>query len=405
MTSRRLLLVLSAVSIASICGCAGSRSDSYTDTGVSSDVGFYDDLARYGAWENVAPYGECWVPLDVPAGWRPYTVGYWEYTDYGWMWISQDPWGGVPYHYGRWAEDDAYGWVWVPDNDEVWAPAWVAWRYGDSYVGWAPLHPDVGWQSGIGLSMSGTELDGRVTPTSWCFTPARDFGTTKVRTSVLPPSRNMTLISATQNVTRYEVINSRPAERGLNPEILERDTGRKFLRYRIADSGSPSPREAVHGQTIDVYRVPVAETRNPTPRPIPQEQRTPSRAMIQRLDVEQRQFDQRMEQERAALAREQQREINLNQHGRTSVPSDEMRQRHQAETRMQQEREDRERRALDRRRKIIQDMQSAHAQDKDKGQPDQGQGKSQDKGQGNGHGNSDQDKDRDRGRDQGNGGH
>ena len=131
-----------------------------------------------------------------------------------------------------------------------------------------------------------------------------------------------------------------------------------------------------------------------------------SRATIQRLDVEQRQFDQRMERERAALAHEQERE--LNQHGRTSVPSDEMRQRHQAEARMQQEREDRERRALDRRRKIIQDMQSGRAQEKDKGQPEQGQGKSQDKGQGNGQGNGhgnnpDQDKDRDRGRDQGNG--
>src|SRR5262249_9183705 len=225
-----------------------------------------------------------------------------------------------------------------------------------------------------------TELDQRVAPASWCFTPTRDFGTTRIQASVLPPSRNVTLVSATQNVTRYEAINSRPAERGLNLEVLERATGRTFPRYRIVDSGSPSSKEAIHGQAIEVYRPPATETRNRTPRPVPQEQRMPSRAMIQRLDVEQHQFEQRMQQERTALAHEQERE--LNQHGRSSVPSEEMRQRHQAETRMQQDREDRERRALDRRRQIIQEMQNGHVQDKDKGQPEQGQGKSQDKGRG-----------------------
>ena len=32
------------------------------------------------------------------------------------------------------------GWVWVPGY--TWAPAWVSWRYGDGYAGWAPLPPD-----------------------------------------------------------------------------------------------------------------------------------------------------------------------------------------------------------------------------------------------------------------------
>ena len=31
---------------------------------------------------------------------------------------------------GRWFFDDSYGWVWVPGSE--WAPAWVAWRYGDN---------------------------------------------------------------------------------------------------------------------------------------------------------------------------------------------------------------------------------------------------------------------------------
>ena len=70
--------------------------------------------------------------------------GHWVYTDeWGWYWVSdddEDDWGWVTYHYGRWAFDRRLGWFWVPGDE--WAPAWVDWRYGGDYVGWAPLPPD-----------------------------------------------------------------------------------------------------------------------------------------------------------------------------------------------------------------------------------------------------------------------
>jgi hypothetical protein len=48
------------------------------------DVGiFYDDLAPYGRWFTLDGYGWVWTPYGVSAGWRPYTSGYWVYTDYG----------------------------------------------------------------------------------------------------------------------------------------------------------------------------------------------------------------------------------------------------------------------------------------------------------------------------------
>src|SRR6185369_4273322 len=34
----------------------------------------------------------------------------------------------------------AVGWCWVPGTE--WAPSWVDWRYGEGFVGWAPLPPD-----------------------------------------------------------------------------------------------------------------------------------------------------------------------------------------------------------------------------------------------------------------------
>src|SRR5262249_34845330 len=102
---------------------------------------FENDLAPYGNWVEVPSYGTCWVPARVAAGWQPYTVGEWAYTDYDWTWVSYAPWGGIPYHYGTWVWVSGYGWAWIPGT--VWAPAWVTWCYSDSYVGWAPIPPSL----------------------------------------------------------------------------------------------------------------------------------------------------------------------------------------------------------------------------------------------------------------------
>jgi hypothetical protein len=106
--------------------------------GVSFGV-FYSSLTPYGEWISIGADVYGWRPHHVAAGWRPYTVGRWIWTDDGWYWASDEPWGWAAYHYGRWHYDDYYGWIWIPGYD--WAPAWVEWRYGGDYVGWAPLGP------------------------------------------------------------------------------------------------------------------------------------------------------------------------------------------------------------------------------------------------------------------------
>jgi hypothetical protein len=111
-----------------------------------------DDLAPYGSWAYSGRYGRVWVPntLVVGASWRPYTYGHWVLTEWGWTWTDDQPWAYPVHHYGRWAWDPAYGWVWVPDT--VWGPAWVVWRTGPLYVGWAPLGPGLAWGSDMYLS-------------------------------------------------------------------------------------------------------------------------------------------------------------------------------------------------------------------------------------------------------------
>ncbi len=102
---------------------------------------FYDDLAPYGQWVYDPQYGYVWVP-DVATDFRPYcTRGYWAATEYGNMWVSDYPWGWAAFHYGRWTYDPYYGWVWIPGSE--WGPAWVSWRYGGGYYGWAPLGPGI----------------------------------------------------------------------------------------------------------------------------------------------------------------------------------------------------------------------------------------------------------------------
>lgn len=106
---------------------------------VHSAADFEAPLAADGSWVAVGGYGRCWRPAGVAVEWRPYCYGEWVWTDCGWYWASDEPWGWACYHYGCWVYDPAYAWVWVPGVE--WAPAWVSWRVGGGYIGWAPLPP------------------------------------------------------------------------------------------------------------------------------------------------------------------------------------------------------------------------------------------------------------------------
>src|SRR5204863_5814763 len=108
---------------------------------IHADSDFYEPLAPHGEWVVVESYGRCWRPMRVEAGWRPYGDGYWQRTDAGWYWASNEPWAWATYHYGRWDFHAEFGWIWLPQTQ--WAPAWVAWQEGGGYVGWAPLRPSV----------------------------------------------------------------------------------------------------------------------------------------------------------------------------------------------------------------------------------------------------------------------
>jgi len=103
---------------------------------------FDQTLSPYGSWVDDDAYGRVWIPATSVVGddFSPYaTGGHWVQTEYGWTWVSDWDWGWAPFHYGRWAVLDSGRWGWLPGT--IWGPAWVAWRSGNGYVGWAPLPP------------------------------------------------------------------------------------------------------------------------------------------------------------------------------------------------------------------------------------------------------------------------
>ncbi|HAN30090.1 MAG TPA: hypothetical protein DCQ06_00695, partial [Myxococcales bacterium] len=110
-------------------------------TGQADPRTTFNELSAHGRWIWHRVHGWAWYPYaNRQRGWRPYYIGYWDHTSYGWTWVSQEAWGSTPYHYGRWFWSRRHNaWLWKPGYE--WAPAWVNWRRGNGYVGWSPMGP------------------------------------------------------------------------------------------------------------------------------------------------------------------------------------------------------------------------------------------------------------------------
>jgi hypothetical protein len=169
---------------------------------------FYDNLSPYGNWYDVSGYGYCFQPTVAidNSGWRPYSDGYWAYTDAGWTWISYEDFGWATYHYGRWAQLTDLGWVWVPGYE--WGPAWVSWRTGGDYVGWAPLPPEAP-QIYEGRVITGhVDVDFNIGPIYYNFVDVRYIGEPVLRSYIVPSTQNVTIINRTVNVTNITYTNN-----------------------------------------------------------------------------------------------------------------------------------------------------------------------------------------------------
>jgi len=205
---------------------------------------FYDELSPYGQWVDHPEYGYIWMP-DAEPGFQPYsTNGHWVWTDdYEWMWVSDYDWGWAPFHYGRWDYDSYYGWFWVPDYE--WSPAWVAWRDGGDYYGWAPLRP------GIRISINFNIGSYRPPYNFWSFAPRRYITSPRIYDYYIDRRQNVTIINQTVIINNYNY--SRNVFRtGPSRYNAEAYCGR-INPVRFRDSYTPG-RTSFRNNEVSVYR-------------------------------------------------------------------------------------------------------------------------------------------------------
>jgi hypothetical protein len=213
------------------------------DNGYVSDQEFYDNLQNYGTWVQDDQYGNVWIP-DVDGDFRPYaTNGYWVQTDYGTTWVSDYPWGWATFHYGRWRYDDYYGWEWIPGHE--WAPAWVTWRQGAGYYGWAPMQP--------GISISITLGGGYYVPDRyWVCAPQAYITSRYINRYYVPNDRVVTIVHNTTYIHNTYIYNNRTYITGPKPRDIEQVTHKRVTVYRIGNADRPGATR-VDRNVINIY--------------------------------------------------------------------------------------------------------------------------------------------------------
>jgi len=238
---------------------------------------FYEELSPYGEWimmtkeeiEKALKDGEgqafsadfdlfqenadnpvfLWRPSIASRDWHPYLNGRWEYTDQGWMWVSNYDWGWAPYHYGRWLRSKHYGWLWMPGY--VWAPSWVVWRVSDNHIGWSPLSPSAIWKSDVGITPENYKTGGR--SYDWVFIQKSKFADPILESNIVPKTENKSIISKSVPIVGIKSDNGKVVSSGPDVTEVEKFVGRKIEQKSIKPTNEK--RVALVGQkNIQVYQ-------------------------------------------------------------------------------------------------------------------------------------------------------
>lgn len=204
---------------------------------VSFDL-FYEELSPYGYWDRDPSYGDIWYP-NVGRDFRPYgTNGYWTMTEYGNTWVSNYDWGWAPFHYGRWIYTPSNRWAWIPGYE--WGPAWVEWRSGADYYGWAPMQPSVRVSVSVGLPLN-----------FWVFIPARRIYDRSIHRHWRYGDR--VIYNRTTIINNTYIVNNNRYYGGPGRRDIERHLGRRVDVRTIRTADRPG-RSRVDSRSVSIYR-------------------------------------------------------------------------------------------------------------------------------------------------------
>lgn len=244
-------LTLSPIDFGPLPIPAGIQSAEAADT-VNIDI-FFSPLASHGVWVKHPKYHYVFCPK-VDAKWRPYSHGHWIYMkNYGWYFASDEPYAWAVYHYGRWFHEQRLGWCWVPGN--AWAGAWVAWRRGNDYVGWAPLEPN---RDGFAVDV---DISNQEPPKGdWVFVPPKHFLEPKLDVTVVFGDDHPDAFQKTQFAGPVVVQNNIVVNNVIDVNFIQQQTNTKVVVVDPKPVDDPSKAAAdASGNTVAVFAPQIAK--------------------------------------------------------------------------------------------------------------------------------------------------
>jgi hypothetical protein len=296
---RTTIAAMLALSLLVPVAGVATAQPAYADHADVSFSFFYSNLSPHGSWHVSSRYGRVWQPAIYRPGWNPYYDGHWEYSNVGWIWVSDYRWGAVPYHYGTWVADPYYGWVWVPGY--TWAPAWVVFRTGYDVIGWAPVSPSFT----LGFSFGGGYQP--AVSTGFVFVPTHQFTSHRIRRYAVPEAQYRTTIRNTTIVNNLRIENNVVVNRGPDVRVIERATGRRIQAAPVERVTRVSPFASVTRQQLAVPQERIERRKVRAAEPVSERQALPD-VRADRTPRRQKKLEQQERQvptERETLLRQQ----------------------------------------------------------------------------------------------------
>ena len=214
---------------------------------------FYVNLEPYGQWIEDPGYGYLFSP-NVDGGFRPYfTNGHWCMTQYGNTWVSDYTWGWACFHYGSWLFDPYYGWLWKPGKN--WGPAWVMWRFGNGYYGWAPIPPTFDLKPNDPTKIFSCPADW------WVFLPCQYLYSSNYYNYWSGPTGTSGIYKGTAAVTNYYENDGVNYVFGPYAKQVEKMTKKPVVQYHLSTSAN-FPVKAKH-EEISFFKPSVIDAPEP----------------------------------------------------------------------------------------------------------------------------------------------
>jgi len=187
---------------------------------------------------------------------------------------------------------------------------------------------------------------------SWCFVPESRLMDRRVGSRIEPVERNVRILNRTRFAMRFEELNGKPVNRGIDVDEIQRGAGHRIERERVVAVKDPGRGRGPSTGPIEVFQPELQPTRRGE---APPRARGRDRAQVdnpgvaQRAEAERRRLERALEEERTQLEQRQAAEMRAP----TGPPQRaEVQRRHAEERRQFQEFSERQRKDFEQRAQV-----------------------------------------------------